>query len=366
MTQPHEAPPEFGLVDENGPRASTRDELVAAARSGTIPALVWTPESPGPVPPEEVPFVFDAIRERMMAAARGPATMLAVIIAVGAAVAAYAGALTLGGPALVFLVMGVAWVALGAREWRRARDLTPQGFREMRRQADAAARVERAPAVFTNGVAAAVAAVAGAQLLTGLSGGSEWAVATGWLSREGVASGEWWRMLTAAFLHGNVIHFIFNFSALRSLGREIEVLTHRSFVPIVFLAAALTGGALSLLLPPDGRSVGSSGGILGMIGFLGILGYRRRDLLPPGLLDNVMINLALVGGMGIAGYRFIDNAAHLGGLVGGAAVGLLLVPGAARREWVPGPVVRRLGEGALGIVAAAALWTVYVVLASLL
>ncbi|HYW07113.1 MAG TPA: rhomboid family intramembrane serine protease [Longimicrobium sp.] len=366
MTQLDEARPGFGLVDADGPHAATRDELVAAARSGTIPALVWTPETPEPVPPEEVPFLLDAIRERMMAGARGPATLLAVIVVVGAAVAAYAGVLTPGEPALVFLVMGAAWVALGAREWRRARDLTADGFREIRRQAIDAARVAREPALFTNALAVAVGVVAAAQVIAEMVAGREWGVEAGWLSRDGVGSGEWWRLLTAALLHGSPIHLIFNFSALRSLGREIEVLTHRSFVPIVFLVAALTGGAASLILPPDQNSVGSSGGILGMIGFLGVLGYRRRDLLPPGLLDNVMINLALVAGMGLAGYRFIDNAAHLGGLVGGAAVGLLLVPGSARREWVPGVMVRRVGEGALAVIAAAALWTTYVVLASLL
>ncbi|HEX8431101.1 MAG TPA: rhomboid family intramembrane serine protease [Longimicrobium sp.] len=366
MTQLHEARPEYGLVDANGPRAATRDELVEAARSGTIPALVWTPETSEPVPPEEVPFLFDAIRERMMAGARGPATLLAVMVVVGAIVAAYVGVLTPGEPALVFLVMGAAWVALGAREWRRARDLTVEGFREIRRQAIDAARVARKPVVFTRAVTVAVGIVAVAQVIAEFVARREWGVEAGWLSRDGVASGEWWRLLTAALLHGNPIHLIFNFSALRSLGREIETLSHRSFVPIVFLVAALTGGVASLLLPPDQQSVGSSGGILGMIGFLGVLGYRRRDLLPPGLLENVMINLALVAGMGLAGYRFIDNAAHLGGLLGGAAVGLLLVPGAARREWVPGIVVRRLGEASLAMVAAAALWTVYVVLASLL
>jgi rhomboid protease GluP len=142
------------------------------------------------------------------------------------------------------------------------------------------------------------------------------------LAREG----EFWRLLTAATLHGGFLHIYFNGQALYNIGSTIEALSKRSHVPICFLLSAIGGSFASLYLMPNGLpSIGASGGIMGLFGFLGIFGYRNKQHLPPGFIRNIIINLLLIAGLGLIAYAYIDNAAHGGGLVVGTIYGLLTI-----------------------------------------
>jgi membrane associated rhomboid family serine protease len=127
-------------------------------------------------------------------------------------------------------------------------------------------------------------------------------------------------------LHGNLIHLAFNVGALLFLGMLIERAANRYFMPLVFLFSAFVGSVFSLYLLPNGTSVGASGGLLGMLGFLAVLGWYHRHTLPPGFLRSMLISLGMIALMGVVGYQFIDNAAHLGGLVAGGFLGFVLVP----------------------------------------
>ena len=109
------------------------------------------------------------------------------------------------------------------------------------------------------------------------------------------AEGEYWRLFTASVVHGGVMHIAFNGIALFMLGRLTEVLSSRANVAIVFLISALFGGLLSFAFVPDGVSVGASGGIIGLLGFLTVYSFRRRKLLSNAMFKNMVFNIGFIG-----------------------------------------------------------------------
>ncbi len=175
---------------------------------------------------------------------------------------------------------------------------------------------------FTIVIIAALAAVFLFQNTTGFANSFDLADANNLLIR----NGQYWRLVTGNTMHGFFWHIALNCMALYSLGSAIELLSNRAHLAIVFLFAAVGGSLMSVVLSPEIHSVGASGGILGLAGYLTVYGYKRRRLLPPGFLKNMLINLAIVAGMGVIGYLYIDNAAHLGGFLVGAIYGLIQIP----------------------------------------
>lgn len=130
-----------------------------------------------------------------------------------------------------------------------------------------------------------------------------------------------WRLLTATMLHNGVIHIFMNLSAMFSLGIILERSVHRFLVVPVWLGGALAGSLLSWTLSPA-SSVGASGGILSVFGFLIVMAWRRRELLPPDLLRGLLRSLVAIALLGILAWGVIDNAAHLGGLLFGVAAAI--------------------------------------------
>lgn len=142
-----------------------------------------------------------------------------------------------------------------------------------------------------------------------------------------VWEGEWWRILMAATLHGIFpLHLYFNAQALYGLGSLIEKLANRAHLPTVFLLSVVVGGLFSLFFMPQITSIGASGGIMGLIGYMAVFGYKRKQHLPPGFLRSMLLNIAFIGMFGIVAYQFVDNFAHLGGLVIGALYGFIQIP----------------------------------------
>src|SRR5262249_36269650 len=117
-----------------------------------------------------------------------------------------------------------------------------------------------------------------------------------------------------------------------NLGSAIEYLSNRAHLAIVFLFAAAGGGILSVLFMPDINSVGASGGIVGLLGYLAVYGYKRRKLLPPSFLRNMLLNIAILAGMGLIFYQFIDTGALFGGLIVGALYGVIQIPSDIRKD----------------------------------
>lgn len=151
-----------------------------------------------------------------------------------------------------------------------------------------------------------------------------------------VWEGQWWRLATCGALHGGLLHIYFNSQAFFGFGSMMEVLSNRAHLAIVFVLSVLGGSALSLLLLPDGTSVGASGGIMGLVGFLAVYGARRKKHLPPDFLKNMLINVAFIAAFGLIAWNIVDNYGHLGGFAVGATYGFFRIPKTLSKD--PRPV----------------------------
>jgi membrane associated rhomboid family serine protease len=175
--------------------------------------------------------------------------------------------------------------------------------------------------------------------------------------------GEYWRILTGAALHGGVLHLFFNSYALYVLGRLTELLSNRAHLAIVFLLSVVSGGILSLLFIPDTPSVGASGGIVGLLGYMTVYGYKRRKLLPEGFLKNMLFNIGFIAFIGLFLMDKIDNFGHLGGLFTGLVYGLLQIPGDLYEDpREVRPVTEGMGMIALGLFVFTSIFAILVIL----
>ncbi len=138
-----------------------------------------------------------------------------------------------------------------------------------------------------------------------------------------IAAGEWYRLFTPMFLHapGIIWHIGFNSYALFLFGPHVEQAFGKIRFIVLYLIAGVTGGAASYAFGECGVvGVGASGAIFGLLGGLLVFLYNRRS---SAFVRSFMKNIIFLIGINLVfGYLFpgIDNLAHLGGLVGGAAI----------------------------------------------
>lgn len=166
-----------------------------------------------------------------------------------------------------------------------------------------------------------------AVLLAQMNVGLDESVAIAGLSNDAVLKkGEVWRMLTSGAMHYGFLHIYFNSQAFYGFGSLIENLSNRAHLAIVFVLSVAGGSVLSLFLMPDALSLGASGGIMGLIGYLAIYGYRRKQQLPPDFLRSLLVNIGFIAAFGLIAYQIVNNAAHLGGLLTGVVYGFLQIP----------------------------------------
>lgn len=173
--------------------------------------------------------------------------------------------------------------------------------------------------------------------------------------------GQWWRLLTAPLLHGNLIHFLLNAAALLYLGKRVEVFARWPHVPLVFLFSACVGGELSARFVAA-TSVGASGGLMGMLGFLLVFESLHSRLVPRSSRRRLLAGVLLTAVIGLVGYRFIDNAAHAGGLLAGMLYAIVVFPKSAS-SYRPNSTIsdRIAGAAALLLLVLAALFAVFVI-----
>jgi membrane associated rhomboid family serine protease len=187
----------------------------------------------------------------------------------------------------------------------------------------------------------------GASTTGGGGVGSSALLDDGSVSRAAIADGEYWRLLTAGFLHAGIFHLLFNMFALYVLGSLLEPAVGRFRFGLIYLVSLLAGSFGALLLSPDSPTVGASGAIFGLMG-AAVIVMRNRGLsaMESGLGFWIVLNLVItftVPNISIGG--------HVGGLIGGGVAALLLF-NLGDRVRVP-PVVPTLLVAALGVAAVA-------------
>ena len=133
--------------------------------------------------------------------------------------------------------------------------------------------------------------------------------------RDLVRFGEYYRLLTAAFIHIDVIHLLTNAYALYVIGNMAEGYYGKWKFTLIYFFSAITGSLLSIIMG-DSFSIGASGAIFGLLGSLLYFGYHYRVYFGNVILNKILpvVILNLFIGFMITG---IDNFAHIGGLVGG-------------------------------------------------
>jgi rhomboid protease GluP len=162
-----------------------------------------------------------------------------------------------------------------------------------------------------------------------------------------IVQGELWRIITHAFLHGNIIHLLVNIWALWNIGHVVETFYGRRKLILVYIYTAITGSMFSLgyqmiqILSVgnanDGFSIsiGASGALFGLVGL--IIGNKFKNDTYSVRLDNyidmnqllifVVYNIFIGFGINVFGTAFnINNWAHIGGFIGGIIIGSFLEP----------------------------------------
>ena len=204
----------------------------------------------------------------------------------------------------------------------------PQGVRKVTAAAERAATARgRRPYPVTIALIAANVGVFLAELALGgtVDGTGNWIYTHGALfaravyangAPAGVANGEWWRLMSAAFLHYGFIHLGLNMLALYFGGNALESVIGRWRFVLIYIASGIAGSAGALLLNPNSITVGASGAIFGVFGALFAL-ERMRVISSGGqILALIVINLV---------FTFAVPGISIGGHVGGLVCGFILM-----------------------------------------
>lgn len=155
------------------------------------------------------------------------------------------------------------------------------------------------------------------------------AVAVRWGSNYGplTMTGEWWRLFTSMFIHFGILHIAMNMWALYVTGRMVERLFGSTRFLVLYLFAGLCGSMTSLLWNPTVNSAGASAAIFGVFGGMLAFVVIPRNGVPSAVMaanrNSTIIYAAYALFYGFA-HSGIDNAAHIGGLLGGFLIGLTL------------------------------------------
>jgi rhomboid protease GluP len=135
----------------------------------------------------------------------------------------------------------------------------------------------------------------------------------------GLVHGEWWRLITAGFLHGGILHILMNSWVLFDLGAQVEELFGSSRMLVIYFLATVGGFYASAVWSPA-VSVGASAGLFGMVGAMIAFGMRHHGAM--GATIRAMYLRGAVIGLAFGCFKMfhVDNAAHVGGLAAGFAV----------------------------------------------
>ena len=166
-----------------------------------------------------------------------------------------------------------------------------------------------------------------------------------------VTGGEWWRLLSAAFLHSGITHIGFNMYALYLFGPQLEREVGSVSFAALYAASAVAGGAAFYLAEPNGVAVGASGAIFGLFGAWLAASYRgRHTVAGRASLQQLLMLLGINLVLGFLPGTNIAWQAHVGGLVAGLVIAFVWTLSPLQRQ----PVLRTVAAllvGALALLA---------------
>jgi membrane associated rhomboid family serine protease len=159
-----------------------------------------------------------------------------------------------------------------------------------------------------------------------------------------VAAGEWWRLLTCGFLHASPLHVGTNMLSLFFIGRLVEPAIGTVRTGLIYLVSLAAGSLGVMVLDPGGATLGASGAIFGLAGALLVIAHiRGAGVMQTGIGPMILLNLVItvtIPGISIGG--------HVGGLLGGAALGYAILEIDRRRR------PRQAADGLVAAIAVAA------------
>jgi membrane associated rhomboid family serine protease len=258
--------------------------------------------------------------------------------------------------------VGLAWLAAATFVWWRLRRADPlqEWLRERRQDIEEAAAISehatRTAAVTPVASYAILTMVIAVTAVQFFGPGVRASIELAALVKPAVRAGEWWRLLTATYMHASVWHIFGNGSALLALGTLIETYDRRIRLPLAYLAGAIGGCLASTMLMED-SSVGASGAILGLAGYLLTAGVGPRSS-PAWMRKRLYGALWLTLVTGLLGYFFIDNAGHAGGVLAGLGIGLLAARANRDRSGQWARTLDACGWTAAGVLVAGAIFTI--------
>lgn len=338
---------DYGYIIKDKAVGCTPQELIEtfAQRKSEI-SFVWTPETPQPVRPEQVPFLVESFRRLEGKGARQYLVIGAILLVLG-----LIGSLSLAdwNPMLRHLLLFSGATALAVGNWKfwRARNYT---------QDDAIGEASDDRFLIwvkkqsVSGYAITI--IASIIVVTIVQAWAPDGVARVGLVKPAVLRGEFWRLFTASLMHQNFSYVYGEAVLFIHLSKVIEQAVQRAFVPLLFLVSAVVGNVFSVMLQPQTASVGAYGGVMGLLGFIVVAACLDRTRFPQTYFKRMLALAAILGAMGLIVSTYIDNAANLGGLLTGMTLGFLAT------KWQQAPItgkLLRLGSiaGVVGVVSTA-------------
>jgi membrane associated rhomboid family serine protease len=162
--------------------------------------------------------------------------------------------------------------------------------------------------------------LAGGASTTGAGFGGSKLFEEGALRGSDVANGDYWRVVTAGFLHAGFPHLLFNMLSLWILGSMLEPAIGQLRFALIFFVSLLAGSFGALIVDPNSLTVGASGGIFGLMGAVVIV-MRNRGINPMESGIGIWIGLNLLITFTVSN---ISIGGHIGGLIGGALAAFVL------------------------------------------
>jgi len=162
--------------------------------------------------------------------------------------------------------------------------------------------------------------------------------------------GQWWRFITAMFLHAGVIHLACNMAFQLQQGVPLEREFGSIRIFIIFMVSGISGNLMSSIFLPTMLSVGASGSLFGLLGAMLAALIKNWKVLKRPCVSITFLLIAIMVNLFIGLLPYIDNFAHVGGLLAGILFGLVLIPQSPRRNVCLNTFLAIIG-GIIGVIA---------------